>query len=59
MTNFMASHPAQVTLWGGLVGGPGKPMLQVSHVTCVVQLSSDFGLWSVCRVHQIPVSHLQ
>jgi hypothetical protein len=41
VTNFMASHPAQVTLWGGLVGGPGKPMLQVSHVTCVVQLSSD------------------
>jgi hypothetical protein len=27
VTNFMASHPAQVTLWGGLVGGPGKPML--------------------------------
>lgn len=27
VTNFMASHSAQVTLWGGLVGGPGMAPL--------------------------------
>jgi hypothetical protein len=35
VTNFMASHPAQVKLWGGLVGGPGACL-----VVCALALQA-------------------